>query len=81
MLLVHAIRREAKQPFTSFPIQSDYASRYKNDTSSNAGLAKTLANKILQYLPAACRAYVIGKYQLMRYSFSNREFYKRWRPF
>ena len=81
MLLVHAVRTEVKEPFGKFPIQSDYASRYEGGNPSKAGPARILANKILQYLPRACRTYVIGKYQLMRYSFFNRRSYRRWHLF
>ncbi len=88
-MMVHAIRTEAKPLFADYPIQSDYASRLlgnvKNgpNRSGNAaayGFSKTWIKKIFRHLPLPLKNYLYGNYQLLRYSFSNKRFYKRWKP-
>lgn len=86
MMMVHAVKRESKTPFASFPIQSDYASRFGGESEGSTpdkgvtGLLKSIARPCFRWLPERCRNYITGQRQLRNYSFSNRRFYNRWDP-
>ena len=89
MIMVHAIRTETKSVFAEYPIQSDYASRYDDYENKASGrridipshaLLNKLAIMFLNLLPLQYKNFIIGKGQLLHYSFSNRRFYKRWYP-
>jgi hypothetical protein len=80
LLLVHAIRKQVRPALATYPIQSDYASIFANKAGAKPVFAKALGEKLLRYLPVAWGHYLIGKYQLRRYSFLNRHFYKKRRP-
>lgn len=90
MIMVHAIKTETKPVFAKYPIQSDYASIYDGnvnnapvrhtDTSIYALLKKS-SKKLFILLPLQWKNFIVGKRQLLLYSFSNRHFYKRWYPF
>jgi len=77
MIMVHAIKTENKPAFANFPIQSDYTSIYDGKVNNTHARLKGFLN----LLPLQCKNFIIGKYQLLLYSFLNRRFYKRWRPF
>lgn len=77
MIMVHAIKTETKHVFANCPIQSDYASIYDGKVNNTYASLKFLLN----LLPLWWKNLIIGKYQLLLYSFSNRRFYKRWRLF
>ena len=88
MMMVHAVRTEANPIFSTYPIQSDYWSRY-NTTGAvgetprgNAfiGFLKKVARRCLKGLPPHCKNVIDGNRQLWRYSFANAQFYKRWIP-
>ena len=87
MMIVHAIKRESKPPFVSFPLQSDYASRFQiaqgtssADSRPPAGLTRNLARTIYRWLPAGLRNRIVGFRQLREYSLSNRRFYRPYDP-
>jgi SAM-dependent methyltransferase len=90
MIMVHAIRTETKHVFADYPIQSDYILEYDRTAKTASdriikisaySFMKELVRKFFYHLPFQCKNYILGKRQLLRYSFSNRRFYKRWYPF
>jgi SAM-dependent methyltransferase len=90
MIMIHAKRIEIKPVFATYPIQSDNMSIYDNNSSSAPDqrintsiltLMKGVARKFVNRLPLRAQNYIEGKRQLLRYSFSNKRFYKRWYPF
>jgi len=87
-MMVHAVRTESKALFAEYPIQSDYASRGDGGATETGGRAdgrpflaslKKVARKCFDRLPLRWRQFITGRYQLSCYSFSNRDFYERWR--
>jgi SAM-dependent methyltransferase len=89
MIMVHAIKTETKSIFTDYPIQSDYLSAYSssvNEPSVQSNhiyasffyLFKQLLKKLL---PLQYKNFIDGKRQLLLFSFSNNQFYKRWYPY
>lgn len=80
LIIVHAVRKEVKPIFDDYPIQSDYESIYGGNVRSEDCFSKKLIGGVLQFVPLWCRRYIVGHYQLMRYSFMNRRFYKRRYP-
>lgn len=86
MIMVHAIRTEVKSVFADYPIQSDYASIYNGNINNTYNRridisSHALLRKIFDFLPLRCRNFIMGKYQLLFYTLSNKSFYKRWYPF
>ena len=86
-IMVHAVKTESKQIFESYPIQSDYASRHAdfasgiNSAEHNPHIfKKSFAKNIHNKLPLRLKNYISGKLQLLRYNFSNKEFYEKWDP-
>ena len=86
MMMIHAVRTEANPIFSTYPIQSDYSSRYKGAAGEtprgNAfiGFLKNVARRCLKGLPPHCKNVIDGNRQLWQYSFANARFYKRWIP-
>jgi SAM-dependent methyltransferase len=90
MIMIHAIKTEAKPIFIDYPHQSDYLSAYDESVDESSlsdpspsiyasliNLSKKLLKKLL---PLEYKSFIDGKRQLLSYSFSNRQFYKRWYP-
>ena len=81
MMMVHAIRREIKPIFESYPIQSDYVSTYdchdgeKSQRSSSS--MKKMIKKLFLSLPQNLQYFFEGQRQLYKYSFKNSSFYKK----
>jgi hypothetical protein len=67
LLLVHAIRKQVRPALATYH-QSDYFHICKQ-SRSQTGICKSAGEKLLRYLPVAWGHYLIGKYQLRRYSF------------
>jgi hypothetical protein len=89
-MMIHAVRTELKPIFSNFPIQSDYQSTYESvlpkefdrrPSSMQPSFTKIFGKKLLGLLPTSFSNFLIGNRQLWHYSFSNKRFYKRWRPF
>lgn len=85
VMLIHAIKTEDKEVFEEFPIQSDYLEIYNSFASrlvtQDKKQFKEKAKYILSKMPIFVKNYIIGNFQLYRYSFSNKHSYKRWYPF
>lgn len=85
-IMVHAVRTEIKPVFSAFPIQSDYLATYNSkhkqleDNSIKSHL-KYFIKRYSFYLPLPLKNYILGKYELYTYAFSNKQFYKRVRLF
>ncbi len=84
---VHAIKTETRSLFSNPPIQSDYTTKYAEYLKGNSNLSKektTIKRRIVRWtlniLPQKVKDYLIGKRQLINYSFSNKSFFKRWYP-
>lgn len=78
LMLVHAIRKEIKPIFSTYPIQSDYALVYDQKTSKREpSVVKSLMRSIFHKLPLSIKHYLEGRLQLSKYSFKNSSFYKR----
>ena len=82
---VHAIKTETRSLFSKNPIQSDYTTKYAEYLKGNSNLSKektTIKKRIIRWilniLPQRVKNYLIGKRQLINYSFSNKSFFKRW---
>ncbi len=73
MIMIHAIRREIKPLFATFPIQSDYQPLH-------AGVKKSKESKIKQIfnlLPKFLQNYIHGERQLRIFSLKNKRFYQK----
>jgi SAM-dependent methyltransferase len=89
VMMVHARRLATKPIYVTYPIQSDYALAYthtevepdRNDHRGLSGCLLETLKKIVRALPRGLRNHALGFYELRQYSFSNRRFYRRWRPF
>lgn len=87
LIMVHAVKTESKAIFESFPIQSDYASMHEDfatgitSEENNTNKHKeSFAKKLHNNLPLKLKNFISGQLQLSRYSFSNKEFYRKWDP-
>lgn len=88
MMMVHAVKTESKPVFDRFPIQSDYAALYQQQTAPQAhaggsrGLMwlKSLARRCFRVLPPHFKQALDGERQLWNYSIHNKNFYKPWYP-
>jgi SAM-dependent methyltransferase len=85
LMNVHAIKTETRSLFSKNPIQSDYTTKYAEYLKDNSNLSKektTIKKRIIRWilniLPQRVKNYLIGKRQLINYSFSNKNFFKRW---
>jgi hypothetical protein len=72
MMAVEATRTDRRQPFERAPLQSDYVARWQSGQSKRRSLLRSLVDT----LPAAVRARLLGYYHLWEYSFLNRKAYK-----
>jgi hypothetical protein len=86
---VHARKTATKPLFKQYPIQSDYSSLHHASEQPSSGVPgsrpligalRQLARRGLHLLPSSCQSWINGQRQLRHYSFSNRNFYKRWYP-
>lgn len=89
MIMVHAVRTETQPVFAKYPIQSDYTLMYDNSGHNipasdvnfpSNGLFKQFKQKLMEVLPVKYKNFIYGIRQLWFNSFSNRNFYKKWRP-
>ena len=81
LIMVHAVRNEVQELFSSYPIQSDYTVAY--ETKSNSKVSSTsgikgILKKIFRKMPENFRNFAIGKMQLKKYSLCNKLFYTKW---
>jgi hypothetical protein len=79
VILVQA-RKIADLPvFAETPLQSDYVSKWQQPTprSRRKGMLTDARSALFRLLPGAIQTWVGGQLKLRRYSFSNREFYRR----
>ena len=79
-VMVHAERIKSKQPFSKYPIQSDYQEIH--ESGRNPGkktLARRVKRKLLSYMPAYFRRQDKGMQQLGTFSLSNKEFFTPWK--
>jgi hypothetical protein len=72
MMAVEATRTDRRQPFERAPLQSDYVARWQSGQSKRWSVLRSLVDT----LPAAVRARLLGYYHLWEYSFLNRKAYK-----
>ena len=72
MMAVEATRTDRRQPFERAPLQSDYVARWQSGQSKRRSALRSLVDT----LPAAVRARLLGYYHLWEYSFLNRKAYK-----
>ncbi|MDD5217679.1 MAG: hypothetical protein PHN49_10625 [Candidatus Omnitrophica bacterium] len=86
-IMVHAVRTDLVPLFSVYPIQSDYQmiyhAKHRNESKQNRSsfiktFFKLLIKTISRYIPVRFRNNLKGKRQLLNYSFSNRQFYKKW---
>jgi SAM-dependent methyltransferase len=73
MIMIHAIRKEIKPLFATFPIQSDYQPLHAGEVKSQESKIKQLFNR----LPKSLQNYIHGKRQLRIFSLKNKRFYKK----
>lgn len=81
LIMVHAIRKEIVELFSTYPIQSDYVTVYetnKHNSSNNRTTIKEYMKRLFNYLPKCFRNYIHGKLQFKKYSLNNKAFYTRW---
>ena len=81
MMMVHAIRKEIKPIFDTYPIQSDYTSTYERHDGEishrPSSAVKDMIKKLFLKLPQTMQNFLEGKRQLVKYSFKNVSFYKK----
>ena len=75
LIMVHAIRDEVVDIFSTYPIQSDYIQTYNKKTKSKK---VSYIRKIFNMLPQKTKWYIEGKMQLKKYSLNNKVFYSKW---
>jgi hypothetical protein len=73
MIMLHAIRREIKPLFATFPIQSDYQPLHAGEQKSSESKIKQIFNR----LPKSLQNYIHGKRQLRIFSLKNKKFYQK----
>jgi hypothetical protein len=73
MIMIHAVRKEIKPLFATFPIQSDYQPLHAGKVKSQESKIKQLFNR----LPKSLQNYIHGKRQLHIFSLKNKRFYKK----
>jgi len=80
MMLVWARRTEAVRPFQKPPLQSDYQAQWQ---AASAGPATTrsawrkLISRVYRALPTGIQNHINGRLQRRRFSFANRQCYRR----
>jgi hypothetical protein len=83
VMMVHAIKtHKVANLFRPNPIQSDYAAIYSGSMLTHGPpplFYQHLWNKIYARLPLYLKNACIGERQKRLYSFSNRQFYRKWR--
>ena len=85
VIFVHAVKRKTTEIFSQYPIQSDYASMYKNHRVNGerpvikrTSVVKNILLKLYSLLPLRLRNFIYGKRQLRRYNLKNSRFYQKW---
>ena len=84
MMLVHAVKKETKEIFQKYPIQSDYVNTYKaysehrgGDEKRNARVFRQFLRSIFKLLPRYIRSHITGYRQLKIYNIKNAKFYTK----
>jgi hypothetical protein len=71
--MIHAVRKEIKPLFATFPIQSDYQPLHAGETKSQESKIKQMFKR----LPESLQNYIHGKRQLRIFSLKNKRFYQK----
>src|SRR3989344_6955078 len=80
VLLMIEVRRVSKKTiFAEYPQQSDYVTLWNKTENKQKKDKKELIKNIINKLPRQIKNFILGKFQLRNYSFSNRKFFKRWK--
>jgi hypothetical protein len=79
MMLVWARRTAAVQPFQSPPLQSDYQAQWQAavNTVPPRSAWRRLVSAVYRSLPAGLQNRINGHLQRRRFSFGNRQCYRR----
>ncbi len=83
LVMMHAVKVEAKVPFSRYPLQSDYSAIYQESASEatlSASPKRRIMKQMFRSLPLFVQERAIGLKQLLTDSTRNRRFYKPWNP-